>query len=86
VEAAIVNNFCWHDLWTFADRHGKRGAFLKFNASCLAGMGISVATVHVLVTSFGLHYLAANLLGIGMAAGANFLLSSTWTWSKRGVQ
>jgi putative flippase GtrA len=85
VEVSIVNNFVWNNAWTFVGRHPSGGSFLKFNASCLTGLVICTATVHLLVASAGVHYAFANLAGIVLGAASNFVLSSAWAWPKRSV-
>jgi dolichol-phosphate mannosyltransferase len=81
VETSILNNFWWNSRWTFASRRTSRlSSLLRYNATCLAGLVIATVTLQVLVSLAGVHYLAANLVGIGLAAVSNFLLSNGWAW------
>lgn len=79
VELAIVNNFLWNDRWTFHQRDRSPLRFVRFNLVALGGLAITTATL-ALVTSFGVYYLLANLLGIALATAWNFTLSVLWTW------
>jgi len=82
VEVAIVNNFIWNQYWTFAQRPASlTPAFLKYNASCFSGLVLGTITLELLVEVAGLQYLAANLIGVGLASITNFLLSNNWAWN-----
>jgi putative flippase GtrA len=81
VEIAILHNFFWHERWTFG---GSRFSLLrlgKFNLTSLGGLIIATAVLYVLVTYFDIHYLLANIAGIGAATAWNFATSLIWTWS-----
>jgi dolichol-phosphate mannosyltransferase len=81
VETSIFNNFWWNSRWTFGQRRASwPRALVKYNLTCLAGLVICTATLQALVALLGIHYLLANLAGIGLAASSNFLLSNGWAW------
>jgi dolichol-phosphate mannosyltransferase len=80
VECAIANNFWWNDRWTFARRRPSVGRFVRFNLVSLAGLTLTTATAWLLVQEVGLHYLLANLAGVGLATLANFVANAAWTW------
>jgi putative flippase GtrA len=82
VEVAVVNNYLLNDRWTFAGRSPSLRRFAKFNASSLGGLAVNVLSVWFL-TRMGLHYLVANLAGIGAAFAVNLSLSATWVWGRR---
>ena len=82
VEAAILHNFFWHLRWTWRDR--SIGATFGDNLNRLwkfhLGNGavsllVNLALMRVLVGSFGMNYLAANILAIAAGGVANFLVS-----------
>jgi putative flippase GtrA len=79
VELAIVNNFLWNNRWTFGQRDLSPGRFLRFNIVSLGGLAITTGTLY-LVSSLGVYYLLANLLGITLATVWNFALNVLWTW------
>jgi len=80
VEVAIAHNFVLNNRWTFNQKKLSLGRFFKFNTVSLVGLLITVSAVFVLVNHIGLHYLVANLLGIGLATLWNFGLNLIWTW------
>jgi putative flippase GtrA len=83
VELAIVNNFLWNDLWTFARSRGSRARrFARFNTASLVALAITTSSAWLLVHGMGLHYLVANMIGIGLASVCNFATSVCWTWQK----
>ncbi|MGB3570801.1 MAG: glycosyltransferase [Phormidesmis sp.] len=88
-ETAIVSNFLWNDIWTFADLVGKqRGRsnqlkrLLKFNTICILGLFFDVLLLNILfnwVFDKDLPYLA-NLIAIGFGAVWNFWLNLKLNW------
>lgn len=84
VEAAVVNNFLWHECFTWADRINGAGSatrFLKFNLSTgLLSIVENVALMKALVAWGHLPYLPANLLAISICSVANFLLSDRFVF------
>lgn len=81
---AIGNNFVLNDRWTFNGRRDAAlaRAFIRFGLVSLGGLAITAFTLWALVTYLNLHYLVANLIGIGLSTGSNFAANSTWTWSR----
>jgi putative flippase GtrA len=78
VEAAILHNFAWHEKWTWADRAagnpaGRWRRLVRFH---LANGAISIAgnlvLMQVLVGSFDLNYIVANVIAIAVCSLANF--------------
>jgi dolichol-phosphate mannosyltransferase len=89
VELSIAHNFFWNDRWTFG--RGWRSLwhtrpsfrrFLKFNLVSLGGLVITTATLLALVDGWHSPYVLANLLGILLATGWNFVINVLWTWRK----
>ncbi len=79
-ELGIINNFYWNDRWTFRRTQLSWLRFARFNLVSLVGLFITTGTLWVLVGHLRLYYLAANLLGIGLAMAWNFVANSWWTW------
>jgi putative flippase GtrA len=81
VEGAVLNNFAWHERWTWIDRTNsstKRtlARLLRFNASVGAISIIqNLFFMKILVGSLALPYLAANLISITLCSLLNFFLS-----------
>jgi putative flippase GtrA len=80
VQAAIVSNFLLNDRWTFNRHRPSLRRFAQFNAVSLGGLLLTAIAVWVLTTAFGVHYLLANLVGIGLATSWNFAANVYWTW------
>ncbi len=80
IESAIVTNFLLNDRWTFAQAKPTLGRFLRFNLVSLGAMVVNLVVLTTLVDLAGLHYLVANLVGIGAAFSWNFLINVRWTW------
>ena len=75
VEAAVLNNFLWHEKLTWRDRQsGDRMArLMKFHLTngAISILG-NLVLMRFLVGTFGLPYLPANLLAITACSLANF--------------
>jgi dolichol-phosphate mannosyltransferase len=81
VEGAVLNNFAWHERWTWIDRTG-RGMkqtlprLARFNLSVgLISIVQNLVLMKILVGSFGIPYLAANLFSITLCSLLNFFVS-----------
>lgn len=88
-EIAIINNFIWNDIWTFADvslrQHGQSARlkrFLKFNLICLAGLVLNVLVLNVIYNLiFGQRWAyLANLIAIAVVTLWNFWLNLKLSW------
>ena len=81
VQCAILNNFFWHERWTWGDRGllgapGRWRRFLRFNASsgALSIIG-NVVFMSIYVGQLGLHYLVGNIASIASCTILNFVIS-----------
>jgi putative flippase GtrA len=81
VETAVIQNFLWHERFTWRDRPAARPLqslvrFMKFNAT---NGGVSLAgnllIMSALVGQLRWNYVIANLLAVTVCSLANFLLS-----------
>ncbi|AEC51491.1 dolichol-phosphate mannosyltransferase [Pyrococcus sp. NA2] len=81
-ELSIINNFIWNDLWTFRDiRKGSIFArFVKFHLAALVG-AVAQFLVYWLLLFLGVHYLLANLFGIGASFLIRYIFNRHITWS-----
>ncbi len=83
IELSILSNFLLNNFWTWKDN--KIGSFLqrfvKYHAVTLLSGGVNYLILLTL-TSFGFHYFISNLIGMGFAALANFILNHFWTFQK----
>jgi dolichol-phosphate mannosyltransferase len=84
-ESAILANFALNDRWTFRDvapsvNWVARAA--RYNLVCLGGLLISVGVLAALTHWRHLHYLLANLAGVGAGLIWNYSGSSRLAWSR----
>lgn len=80
IEASVTTNFLLNAVWTFDDPEPSLSRFARFNLVSLGGMLIAITTLQALVAYLGLHYMVANLVGIGLGTVWNFSLNLFWTW------
>jgi putative flippase GtrA len=86
VETAVIQNFLWHEHFTWRDRPAARPLqsllrFVKFNATngavSLAG---NLLIMRALVGELHWNYALANLLAVTLCSLANFLLSDRFVF------
>lgn len=83
-EASILSNFALNDRWTFRDAEQSTSWIRRagqYNTVALSGMLLSLGVLALLMASFGLNYLIANLIAIGAATVSNYALNTRFTWS-----
>jgi dolichol-phosphate mannosyltransferase len=83
VELAIVSNYIGNERFTFSTRKLSAIRFAKFNLISLLGLAITTGTAWLALNELGVHYLLANLAGIGVAALCSFGLHRRWTYRQR---
>jgi dolichol-phosphate mannosyltransferase len=81
VTLAIANNFVLNDRWTFGRSTLSLQRFGRFGLVSLGGILVTTVVLWALVTYLGIQYLAANLVGIAVGTGWNFVGNLAWTWS-----
>lgn len=74
-EVAIINNFFWNDLWTFADISRKQSGrkqrikrFFKFNLVCLTGLILQALIANIVFNLFYLNALISEFIHIDILA------------------
>ena len=84
VETAVLHNYAWHRAWTWKDRAGGGGAFLRFQAANgFTSLASNLLLMSVLTGWIGLNVVPANLIAIAMTSLANFLLGDRWVFGRR---
>ncbi|OGY30334.1 MAG: hypothetical protein A3F33_02665, partial [Candidatus Woykebacteria bacterium RIFCSPHIGHO2_12_FULL_43_10] len=86
-ETSIFSNFILNNLYTFHGRSRERNIlvkFVKYNIVALSGIFITLGVFWFFTHVVYLHYLIAQLLGIGVATPLTFLASIKWAWKKDG--
>ena len=86
-ESALISNFIWNDLWTFAEisRHqnqpGQRlKRFLKFNAICAFGLLLNVLILNFEFNKLHMNRYAANLIAIAIVTIWNYGTNWKLNW------
>ncbi len=88
VEVSVLHNFLWHERWTWADRTGAEvgGVFdrlVRFHAAtAIISIVGNVVGTWLLVSTFGLHYLVANLLAVLSCSILNFFVADLMVFRK----
>jgi putative flippase GtrA len=83
VEAAIAQNYFWHERFTWVDRGGRSSwmRFLKFNSTTgLLSIVGNVACMRIFVAGMHMHYLLANALTIATLSIVNFAVSDRFVF------
>ena len=83
IESAICSNFVLNDMWTFHQARRRRSWWQRaaaFHGTAVLAGGINLGLLLLLVTSAGVHYIAANLVSIVLAAAVNYSGNALWTW------
>jgi dolichol-phosphate mannosyltransferase len=78
---AVTNNFLWNRHWTF-DAGGGHAGFqaARFLAVSLAGLGVNLVALELLVSAAGLPELPAQALAVALAMPVNFVGNKLWTF------
>jgi len=81
---AVTNNFIWNRHWTFdaADGHAGHQAW-RFVAVSMAGLGVNLAALTLLVDVAGVSELPGQALAVAIAMPVNFIANKMWTFHWR---
>ena len=90
-EAAILNNFLWNDLWTFADladdsARPRSRRLVIFNAICAGGLLFSLLLLFVQISLLGLNRYLANGAAIVVVTAWNFGMNRAFSWATPAPQ
>ena len=82
VEAAILNNFTWNDLWTFRHRRALKLPLrmLYFHASRLLGFLATMASHYLFAHIIGIPITISYILAIGVGTLTNYFTSDLFVW------
>jgi putative flippase GtrA len=80
---AVTNNFLWNRHWTFdaAGGHAGQQAW-RFLAVSIAGLGINLIALQILIAAVGIPELPAQALAVAVAMPANFIGNRLWTFDR----
>lgn len=82
-EVAIINNFFWNNRFTFHKPNVRLWRLLRFNLVSLGGLLITTGILTYLTNNYGIYFLLANLVAIGVATFWNFFANFAWTWGRK---
>ena len=90
-ETAILNNFLWNDLWTFADladgaETSRLRRFFTFNAICGGGLLLSLLLLFIQISILGLNRYLANGIAIVLVTAWNFGMNRAFSWGTPAPQ
>jgi len=81
IELSIISNYILNDMWTFKENN--TGTWLhrmiSYNGIAVGGMVINMVVLAIL-TTLGMWYVAANLVGIVLGFAWNFIGNRKLTW------
>ncbi len=85
IEASILNNFFWNDIWVFRKRRkgGARGFLArlgKYHLAVALGAIVNYSLFALLHGVLGLEKYLSSLIGIGSGWAANYLFSEQVVW------
>ena len=88
VEAAVLHNFVWHERWTWRDRpaagRSRLDRLLRFHAlNGLVSLVGNVVLMRVLVGTFGLPAIPANLAAVLACSLVNYFASNRFVFEAR---
>lgn len=89
VEAAVLHNFFWHQVWTWPDRiTDSRGVWLRFlrfhGANGLVSLAGNATFTWAGIGWFRMPPLVANGTAVGLCASINCWLGDRWVFSTEG--
>ncbi len=86
IQLAVIQNFIWHDRWTFSDRRGHSRWLVRFGQYELTSSGGMILN-WILLAAFvsWAHWplVPANLCGIAVGALVTYTVSKLWIWKHR---
>jgi dolichol-phosphate mannosyltransferase len=88
IEASIIWNFFWNNMWTFGNRVTKdswQKKLLRFHVVCALAGVINYLLLLLMVRAFGWWDMQANLLGIAAGVLVKYFMHSFWTWREMPV-
>ncbi len=85
IEASILNNFFWNEVWTFKKKEStlvgiwwKR--LVSYHIFSIVGIVLNITLLYILTEKFGVYYLISNIIGILAVFLWNYLINRRVTW------
>jgi dolichol-phosphate mannosyltransferase len=84
IEISIITNFILNNYWTWKRKHkGFWKRLGQFQLVSLSALIINEGILFSLTELFGVWYLVAQLVGIVVATGVNFIVNNKWTFRNK---
>jgi dolichol-phosphate mannosyltransferase len=80
---SILNDYFFHDRWTFNNKKRRsdyRVKFAKFLVSKSFGILVGLAVLAFFTQVIGFQYLISNFFAVGITFVLNYFLCSRWIW------
>jgi len=77
----LINSYFWNLRWTFRHRHSS-GVLVKFIIVNVIALSLKLTIISILVESFLMPELFAEIIAMGFAIVVNFGGNRFWTFSK----
>ena len=77
----LINSYFWNLRWTFRHRHSA-GVLVKFIIVNVIALSLKLTIISILVESFLMPELFAEIIAMGFAIVVNFGGNRFWTFSK----
>ncbi len=87
IELSIMSNFLLNDIWTFRDSGNHKltrwwQRLLSFQLVSIGGALINFSLLNIMAYFMGVDYRLANIVGIFVGFGWNFIVNRNVTWMK----
>jgi putative flippase GtrA len=86
----VLQNFIWHDWWTWRSRGGVAGRARRLWRFHLLNGLVSVvgnlAMMRLLVGALGVPALPANLVAVALCSAVNFAVADRLVWATPGLE
>lgn len=80
---ASINGYVLNQKFTFKnEKNVSFSQYLMFLTVSLAGLGLTLALLHMLTNIVGLHYLIAKIITIAIVVFWNYFANTLWTFKK----
>ncbi len=86
IEVSILTNFLLNDLWTWHDKHERKliGRIVLYHVTVgITAYGVNFPLLLIATKMCKIPYFWANIVGIGVASGANFIINHFWTYKNK---
>jgi putative flippase GtrA len=79
----MINSYIWNKNWVFRVKESNLGIYVKFFVINLAMLGLNSLGLFILVDTYHLNKLIAQLVVVGLGMVLNFFLTKTWAFAQR---